>query len=81
MWLEENVTVALINPIIPTKTRHFRHAHHPTRDSVLLKEPEYLARHNDSKLDGRSRNQGSILDVGKRFLHSVQTGSGAHPAS
>jgi hypothetical protein len=35
MWLREIVTKALINPIIRTRTRHFRRAYHPTRDSII----------------------------------------------
>jgi hypothetical protein len=35
MRLREIVTKVLINPIIRTKPRHFRHANHPTRDNML----------------------------------------------
>jgi hypothetical protein len=31
----ESVTEVLINQIIRTRTRCFRHAYHPTRDNVL----------------------------------------------
>jgi hypothetical protein len=30
----ECVTEVLINPIIRTRTRHFRHAYYPTRDNI-----------------------------------------------
>jgi hypothetical protein len=33
--LRELVTKVLINPIIRTRTRYFRHAYHPTRDNIL----------------------------------------------
>jgi hypothetical protein len=34
MWLRELVTKVIINPIIRTRTRHFRRACHPTSDSM-----------------------------------------------
>jgi hypothetical protein len=35
--LRELVTKVLINPIIRTRTRHFRRAYHPTRDSMYIR--------------------------------------------
>jgi hypothetical protein len=32
--IKEILTKVLINPIIRTGTRHFRHVCHPTRDSI-----------------------------------------------
>jgi hypothetical protein len=35
VWLKELVTEVPINKIIRTRTRHFRHAYHPTRDNIM----------------------------------------------
>jgi hypothetical protein len=32
--ITEVVTTVIINPIIRTRTRYFRHAYHPTRDNI-----------------------------------------------
>jgi hypothetical protein len=32
----KSVTEMLINPIIQTRTRYFRHAYHPTRDTIYF---------------------------------------------
>jgi hypothetical protein len=43
MWLRGIVTKVLINPFIRTRTRHFRHAYHSTRDTVFFptNRPKY----------------------------------------
>jgi hypothetical protein len=53
------VTKELINPIIGTRTRHFRHAYHPTRDSLecLAEREDGLPRNNG----GTSRIRGANL--------------------
>jgi hypothetical protein len=40
----ERVTEVLINPIIRTRTRHFRHAYPHSRDSILRKVGDCKAR-------------------------------------
>jgi hypothetical protein len=47
MWLRELVTKMLINPIIRTRTRQFRHAYHPTRANIKL----YLMKTSCEDLD------------------------------
>jgi hypothetical protein len=42
MWLRELVTKVLINPIIRTRTRHFRRAYHPTRDIIVFSFYTYI---------------------------------------
>jgi hypothetical protein len=36
MWLREAVTEVLVDPIIRTRTRYFRHAYHPTRNNINM---------------------------------------------
>jgi hypothetical protein len=36
MWLRELVSKVLINPIIWTRSRHSRHAYHPTRGIIII---------------------------------------------
>jgi hypothetical protein len=42
--LRKLVTKVLINPIIRTRTRHFRHAYHPTRDHIYHESPYAICR-------------------------------------
>jgi hypothetical protein len=42
----ECVTKVLINPIIRTRARHFRHVYHPTRDNRKRRQLHYEEHHN-----------------------------------
>jgi hypothetical protein len=46
-----------------------------------MEEPGWLSRYNDWLLAGRERGRISSPGSVNNLLHSVQTGSGAHPAS
>jgi hypothetical protein len=38
MWIREIAAKLLINRIMRTRTRYFRHAYHPTRDNTIIRD-------------------------------------------
>jgi hypothetical protein len=60
----EIVTKALINPIIRTRTGHFRRAYHPTRDSIEAYYPRY-------GLEGLSKTAVRILTFRSRHILNI----------
>jgi hypothetical protein len=75
----------LINPISRTRTRHFRHAYHPTRDNIIIiaghagdyrvdpLNAMYNIATQENRMVGRRENvSGPRAARGPRFEHSVE---------
>jgi hypothetical protein len=66
----ECVTEVLINPIIRTRTRHFRHAYHPTRDNIYIKRKRERGRYD--LLNGAAEISEQIAPNDKTFTNYVK---------